>query len=286
MQIDSQPRLSDYNFLYSGGQRNQAGVSSHFQDTYNDYQLAQYNNDYNYWLWQQQQEYNKPINQVARLKEAGLNPNYNSIDGTGNVSNIPSSNASVRSHINADKATNLNNYIQLYNALLDGIKTGVASIHEYSQIPADIQTYRNGLKLFMQDKLAGQQIDNVVKGMEAARKAVDDWDYQTNGLSPYSVPNMLLENYINSDSRHNSITWLSSEEKLRGLELSNLLRDYNNKEIQPLQKKEIETRIHNIGLESGLKGKELEWYDKVAKTDMGIKLLNSIGGAFFKLFTL
>jgi hypothetical protein len=36
--------------------------------------LAQYDNEYNYWMWQQQNAYNSPVNQVARYQEAGLSP--------------------------------------------------------------------------------------------------------------------------------------------------------------------------------------------------------------------
>ena len=46
----------------------------------------------NFKMWQAMNEYNKPINQIARLKEAGLNPNlaYNS-SGAANAGNATSS---------------------------------------------------------------------------------------------------------------------------------------------------------------------------------------------------
>lgn len=35
--------------------------------------VAQYQNEYNYWMWQQENKYNSPASQVQRYKDAGLN---------------------------------------------------------------------------------------------------------------------------------------------------------------------------------------------------------------------
>lgn len=44
----------------------------------------------NYWMWNQQNEYNSPLNQMLRLKEAGLNPNLMYGKGTtGNSEQLP-----------------------------------------------------------------------------------------------------------------------------------------------------------------------------------------------------
>ena len=45
-----------------------------FKQRYQD-QLSQYSQDYNYWMWNQENQYNTPKSQMGRYREAGLNPN-------------------------------------------------------------------------------------------------------------------------------------------------------------------------------------------------------------------
>lgn len=54
--------------------------------SYRNEQMMRQTNDLNYQMFQQTQEYNKPVNQVARLKEAGLNPAL--MYGTGSGANL------------------------------------------------------------------------------------------------------------------------------------------------------------------------------------------------------
>lgn len=54
-------------------------------DALGNYYVQDQANKANLKLWREQAEYNKPINQIARLQEAGLNPNL--IYGSGGVQN-------------------------------------------------------------------------------------------------------------------------------------------------------------------------------------------------------
>lgn len=51
-----------------------------------DQALTRETNQLNYNMWQQQLDYDRPVNQVARLKEAGLNPAL--MYGTGSGANV------------------------------------------------------------------------------------------------------------------------------------------------------------------------------------------------------
>jgi hypothetical protein len=52
-------------------------------------QLAQYQNDYNYWMWQKENEYNTPASQVQRYADAGLSTNLMYDQGTpGNSDSV------------------------------------------------------------------------------------------------------------------------------------------------------------------------------------------------------
>lgn len=45
-------------------------------------EIAKYQNDFNYWMWQQENEWNLPKNQMNRFTEAGLNKNLIYGEGT------------------------------------------------------------------------------------------------------------------------------------------------------------------------------------------------------------
>ena len=55
-----------------------------FKAKYNQ-KLANYQNDYNYWMWQQQNQYNSPKSQMDRFTEAGLSKNL--MYGQGDAGN-------------------------------------------------------------------------------------------------------------------------------------------------------------------------------------------------------
>lgn len=50
----------------------------------------EYQNEWNYNMWNMQNEYNTPLNQRKRLDEAGLNPIFSGLDGTGNAGALQS----------------------------------------------------------------------------------------------------------------------------------------------------------------------------------------------------
>lgn len=58
--------------------------------------LAKYQNDFNYKMWQENNAYNTPANQMARFKEAGLNPNLAYGQGSPGNSSSPVQSADVK----------------------------------------------------------------------------------------------------------------------------------------------------------------------------------------------
>lgn len=70
-----------------GGAFNFGGMA--LQHKYNK-EMAEIQNQYNIDMWNRQNEYNSPLQQMNRLKEAGLNPNLMYSQGTvGNASSAP-----------------------------------------------------------------------------------------------------------------------------------------------------------------------------------------------------
>ncbi len=137
-------------------------VSLPYVDAYNQAAMAKYNNEYNYWLWKQQMEYNSPANQVARLKEAGLNPNFNSIDGAGNASSIPASSGSISPSVGRNVAQRTQNIISTASTILSAFSTGLNAVSVLSDTPplAKLPEYRNTLFQIGKQTLKGKELEN------------------------------------------------------------------------------------------------------------------------------
>lgn len=159
-QLNGAPQL---NVVTSSSDRKQLGnVDGNYVDVYNSAQMAKYNNEYALYLKQLEQEYNSPAAQVARLKEAGLNPNYNSIDGTGNVNYNPSS-QSVATNAAQNKQAQISNVLNGVNTLLKAAVDGANIVGQVSGIPSDIGSYRKVLNQIASAGLANKEADNALK---------------------------------------------------------------------------------------------------------------------------
>ena len=111
-------------------------------------------NESNVDLWREQAEYNKPVNQVKRWREAGLNPNLIYGQGTsGNIQNLPKQEAPsfnmdfMRTIMMSEQAKNLkeqNKNLQAQNAK---VKADTAAQNLQNEITANrIEVAkRNGL---------------------------------------------------------------------------------------------------------------------------------------------
>lgn len=175
--MDSISSAPQANIALNSQDRREAGVSSSYADDYNSLQMAKYNNEFNYWAWQQQADYNSPVNQVARLKEAGLNPNFNSIEGTGNVSALAGSTAKASGQIGANQARQFQNGLQLFNSVVDTAAEALSSVDKISKLPVDIGEARQfvtrtlrattqGTEMKAMQSMIGAYFDAFMKGMD------------------------------------------------------------------------------------------------------------------------
>lgn len=220
---------------------NQAGVQTFgfgkdYTDNYINAQMAKYNNDYNYWLWQQQALYNSPAEQVKRLKEAGLNPNYNAIEGAGNLKDTPSSKADIHSSAGASGRENMALTLNYVNSILEAVKKGVETTSEIASLPSDIAFYRESISQQMKDTTAGKQLDNWLKNLEAVSKGyyelgVDYLGVNTPKFIPYRNPLGVelpdsYPNFSNGSFRGYNATNVFPDEapKLRSIQAQNAYR--------------------------------------------------------------
>lgn len=154
------------NIPTTSAQRRELGVESAYVDDYIQQLTAQYNNEYNAWLTNQQLEYNSPANQVKRLQEAGLNPNFNSIDGTGNLNSITASNAKLNSNVQSNKIQQTQTALQAVNNFLGIISDGVKKYSDITGGTMDLGAYKDLTKNILREQYKGQGYKNTISAID------------------------------------------------------------------------------------------------------------------------
>lgn len=259
----------ELNLVQSKGERKRRGVDFDYMDSYNQGEMVRYNNEYNYWLWQQQAEYNSPAQQRARLEAAGLNPNYNSVD-SGNLGSIPSSSGSITPSIGKNRALRQQMYVDSFNALVKSIGEGVSSVSKISGIPDDIPTYRRLLTQYMGHNAQSAEYNKILKSIEAV------WRSKTElGID---LP-LLIPGYgKNGDIWMKDPDWDKSP-VFQNLGLKNedmqwlvKLREYDFNNTKPEELKVIQERARQIGASAGLTEKQSDLFATMSATKIGAML--------------
>lgn len=112
------------------------GFSSNSSTNKANMELARYQNEWNEQMWNKQNEYNLPVNQMQRFKDAGLNPNLIYGQGnSGNASSAPAAaGATLRPYTGWNAAINsaASNFVALRNsqAQLENIQAQTANTNQ------------------------------------------------------------------------------------------------------------------------------------------------------------
>lgn len=164
------PGSPDYpNLITSGYERRAAGIGRAYVDEYNQMLTNQYNNAYNYWLWQQQMEYNSPASQMARYLEAGLNPHYQTVEG-GNAQRTPESSAQVRGNVRQNQLNAISTGVQVATSIASLVTQGITSLTKVASLPASISAYRKLLNQALGNKVEGSGLGNLLKRLDAFKE--------------------------------------------------------------------------------------------------------------------
>lgn len=142
-----------------------AGVGSKLLDLGVDMIGTKYANDLNMKNWYKQMDYNAPINQLARLREAGLNPNL--IYGSGGVQNT------ITSAPKMDAPNSHSLDLMAYQQILNGKKQGELLDEQIKKTHYDANT--------AQLKTVSAVLDNVFKRLENEYKGYENKYYVTHG---------------------------------------------------------------------------------------------------------
>ena len=138
--------------------------------------LAKYQNDRNLQLWNMQNEYNAPKQQMARLKEAGLNPNL--VYGNGSAVNVANSPAPTQvPHIGAytNYAPYASGMANSINSIFDNLLK-IANIRKTNQETSNLNEYQNNMKL----QGSNLRIEMALKNMSLAKSRVERQYWERN----------------------------------------------------------------------------------------------------------
>lgn len=248
------------NTIISKDQRKAAGVSSFdYVDAYNQSAMAQYNNEYNYWLWQQQMEYNTPAAQVARLKEAGLNPNYNSIDGTGNATSIPSSSGSISPSVASNHYNRVNSLISSINAIFSNVGDTLNAYQTAANSPMmtaeGFKAYRNAVNTIVMNNA------NISRLNYEEKSALRAWDMAVKGMTGNSGEGYQIDT-------ENSIAWKAQEGKINQTaaqeamyKATEALKKYDLDNLKPQELANMKETLRYIAAGAHLREMNYDWYN-------------------------
>ena len=263
-----------------GGDATDANFSAQ-ADAQNQLNMAKYNNDYNYWLWQQQTQYNSPAAQVARLKAAGLNPNFNSIEGAGNASSPFPSQGKLNSNYlgayqanisaRAQKINEINSVVSAANDLVKNIGEGFDMYKTYISTPAGGESYRGFLRDLVgwQSKSAGYDamtkdiVSHVLRLVATGNPSVNE-DTSIWGENPYSNP--LVRGMLGlkeADSLAGKSVQARIDSLVASKEYQDVMKSVKQFElghILPEQEKLLQQQYENLLSRTGLLDLEAEWY--------------------------
>lgn len=259
-------------------------------DALNQMAINKYNNDYNYWLWQQQTAYNSPVEQRRRLEEAGLNPNFNSIEGAGNASSPSPSQAKSGSNMlgayqasisaRAQRLNEVNAVVSGLNDLVKNIGEGFNIYKTYVTTPSfggenGNPTYRDLLRTSL-------KWDTDIKGYNASIKrnesfinqllASFDGDRSLFGENPEGNPlylsayGQLMGNSKRGDIAEQTLKNLKQDEQLKSITYS--LKQFEKGHLQPLQEALLEAQISNYLSRTGFIDTQNSLYAELKYTGM------------------
>lgn len=214
-------------------------------------EMADKQNAWNYEMWQEQNEYNSPVEQYKRLRDAGLNPMFYGLDGTGNAGELTAAQPLGYERANMPNMANpmapfgdlAMNIAQIANIQADTAKKGEETLTEVQRrekMIADIAVAKQELyNKLAEEGLTKAKRDEIIKGIS--------WMDRLNQAT-------LEEKQANaalSKAQKNRIDELLEGEKLIQ---SKTIEDFNHKWAK------ISAEIAKMAKETGLLEKDIENY--------------------------
>lgn len=267
------------NLVFNREQRLNAGVGILGTDDYNNASMQMYNNAYNYWLWQEQMKYNSPAAQVQRLKEAGLNPNFNSIEGTGNAGSIPTAGGGYQSSYGQKHLQAISTGVQVATGLATSVAKGVQALKTFATTPKAIGFYRGLLSRIMGERYDQSRIKTLLDDLELKSTG------KLMGIDSYGDALESDYGHINYDApfwvkKYGEASFIKSRAYFQ--DLVNQVKAWEISDYNPQKLENLKATFRNIVAGTELRNLEINW--KNPKEAMGIlrTVLPLLGLLLFK----
>lgn len=128
-------------------------------------------NEFNEQMWNKNNEYNSPEHQLDRLRDAGVNPLFSGLDGTGNSSGALTS-ASPQAYTRADVQNPLAGVSPLTAAQIANINADTANKEQDSELK-EAQTRETNLLMDGKFEYLGAQINLAKSGTKVNDKQIE-----------------------------------------------------------------------------------------------------------------
>lgn len=220
-----------------------------------NWEMAQWQNATNIENWQMQNEYNLPVNQMRRLKDAGLNPNLVYDKGASTTaSSLPSAPSP-----GAYPRINYAQYAQMQQDMILNNAIKVANIEKTSQETKNLQTYQRNMALESQMKelrMIAQNFSNSKSEVEA-REWARYFEAKINLLDSQDGLNIARMDYTNEqqDYLHNVLTPLGRA----NIDYINSRRDLTvaEKTLIPYKINLMSAQVNDLLASAGLKTEQI-----------------------------
>ncbi len=227
--------------------------------------LAEYQYSKNLEMWNKQNEYNKPINQMARLKEAGLNPNL--VYGSGSVAGNTTSSAPEY------KAPN----IQAYQGNGDfGVGNAVNSVMSFMRFQNEQRQTDANVKA--SEAAAKNSESQALLNFEKAKSEVNLRKYRDQQRNLFDAQSLYYDRMSEDKNYWNSYAYF-----LYGRQLDNEREKINVLKSQVGLNRAnaslASQNAYNASLFEGIKNRELAQNDRklsIAARDVQVRYLNLI----------
>lgn len=207
-------------------------------------------NAWNYEMWQKQNEYNTPAAQVQRLRDAGLNPMFYGLDGTGNAGDLTA--AQPLGYTPAQ--------VNQLNPLASGIDSAL-KVAQVSNIQANTakQNNENLSETIRREKMLAE-IDNTKQQLLNLKAQEGLTEAQIADINKRIEWADRLNSAVIAEKEANAA--LSESQKKRIEELLEGEKLIQSKTLEDFDKKwkKIEAEIKKMAKETGLLQKDIENY--------------------------
>lgn len=211
-------------------------------------------NAWNYEMWQKQNEYNSPEAQVQRMRDAGLNPLYFGLDGTGNAASIQAAQPLSYERAKADNQINpfgtglaaaqeLAN-VQLTQAQASKTKSETKMID--AKLPYEVESLKTQVRQSKLDADAQEIINKYLDQQQDAELRVKESTIAANDKTVEKAAAEIEKMDYEKTTMY--IGWLETQERILTLQKNRDLTDKQMEELSSLISKNY-AEAKKIGLD-------------------------------------